>query len=120
MISKLCEAIHAGRLGERRWRSWYPCSDLHELEKHWRFSLTHPTVAARGRVPPPSFDLRLPFWPPRPAGRHIPLGKDAPCTRPIERFGDMISRPILNGRHHRYADFVFGSDRPPGSRTAVP
>ena len=34
---------------------------------------------------------------------HLSLGKDAPCTRPIERFGDIIARPILGGLHHRYA-----------------
>jgi hypothetical protein len=34
---------------------------------------------------------------------HVSLGKDAPRTRPIERFGDIISRPILGGLHHRYA-----------------
>jgi len=27
----------------------------------------------------------------------------APCTRPIERFGDIIAQPILGGLHHRYA-----------------
>jgi transposase InsO family protein len=34
---------------------------------------------------------------------HVSLGKDAPCTRPIERFGDIIAQPILGGPHHRYA-----------------
>jgi hypothetical protein len=24
---------------------------------------------------------------------HLSLGKDAPCTRPIERFGDIIAQP---------------------------
>jgi len=28
---------------------------------------------------------------------HLSLGKDAPCTRPIERFGDIIAQPILGG-----------------------
>ena len=37
------------------------------------------------------------------ARTHISLGKDAPCRRPIERFGDIISQPILGGLHHRYA-----------------
>ena len=32
-----------------------------------------------------------------------PRPKDAPCTRPIERFGDIIAQPILGGLHHRYA-----------------
>ena len=34
---------------------------------------------------------------------HIALGKDAPCRRPIERFGDIVAYPILGGLHHRYA-----------------
>jgi Integrase core domain len=34
---------------------------------------------------------------------HLSLGKDAPCTRPIERFGHIIAQPILGGLHHRYA-----------------
>ena len=39
------------------------------------------------------------------------LGKDAPCTRPIERYGDIIAQPIL-GLHHRYARiWVLGSHR---------
>jgi hypothetical protein len=34
---------------------------------------------------------------------HVSLGKDAPCTRAIERFGDVVAHPILGGLHHRYA-----------------
>jgi hypothetical protein len=34
---------------------------------------------------------------------HLALRKDAPCTRPVERFGDIIAQPILCGLHHRYA-----------------
>jgi transposase InsO family protein len=34
---------------------------------------------------------------------HVSLGKDAPCTRSIERFGDLVALPILGGIHHRYA-----------------
>ena len=34
---------------------------------------------------------------------HVSLGKDAPCTRPIKRFGDIIAYPILGGLYHRYA-----------------
>jgi transposase InsO family protein len=34
---------------------------------------------------------------------HLALGKDAPSTRPVERFGDIIAQPILGGLHHRYA-----------------
>ena len=34
---------------------------------------------------------------------HLSLGKDAPCTRPLERFGDIIAQPIPGGLHHRYA-----------------
>src|SRR5262249_11953067 len=33
----------------------------------------------------------------------LSLGKDAPCPRPIEWFGDIIAQPILGGLHHRYA-----------------
>jgi transposase InsO family protein len=36
------------------------------------------------------------------ARTHISLGKDAPYTRPIERFGRVIAHPILGGLHHRY------------------
>ena len=43
---------------------------------------------------------------------HISLAKDAPYTRPIERFGDVVAHPILGGLHHRYArNLIFGSDR---------
>jgi hypothetical protein len=34
---------------------------------------------------------------------HVSLGEDAPYTRPIERFGDIIAHPVLGGLHHRYA-----------------
>jgi transposase InsO family protein len=34
---------------------------------------------------------------------HISLGKDAPCGRQIERFGDIVAHAILGGLHHRYA-----------------
>src|SRR6266576_269099 len=34
---------------------------------------------------------------------HLSLGKDAPCRRPIEQFGDIVAYPILGGLHHRYA-----------------
>jgi transposase InsO family protein len=34
---------------------------------------------------------------------HVSLGKDTPCTRPIERYGDIVAYPILGGLHHRYA-----------------
>jgi transposase InsO family protein len=34
---------------------------------------------------------------------HVSLGKDAPSTRSIERFGDVVAHPILGGLHHRYA-----------------
>jgi Integrase core domain len=34
---------------------------------------------------------------------HVSLEKDAPCGRPIERFGDIVAHPILGGLHHRYA-----------------
>jgi transposase InsO family protein len=34
---------------------------------------------------------------------HVSLGKDAPCTRAIERCGYIVAHPILRGLHHRYA-----------------
>ena len=34
---------------------------------------------------------------------HVSLGKDTPCTRPIERFGEVVAHPIFGGLHHRYA-----------------
>jgi hypothetical protein len=37
------------------------------------------------------------------SGGSSALGKDAPCTRPIERFVDIVAYPILGGLHHRYA-----------------
>jgi hypothetical protein len=37
------------------------------------------------------------------ARMHVSLGKDAPCRRPIEQFGDIVAYPILGGLHHRYA-----------------
>jgi hypothetical protein len=33
---------------------------------------------------------------------HVALGKDTPCRRPIELFGDIVAYPILGGLHHRY------------------
>ena len=37
------------------------------------------------------------------ARTHISLGRDAPYTRPIERFGAIVAHPILGGLHHRDA-----------------
>src|SRR6266568_8328380 len=37
------------------------------------------------------------------ARTHVALGKDTPCRRPIERFGDIVAYPVLGGLHHRYA-----------------
>src|SRR5476649_2828390 len=37
------------------------------------------------------------------ARTHTSLGKDAPYTRPIERFGHVVAHPILGELHHRYA-----------------
>jgi Integrase core domain len=34
---------------------------------------------------------------------HVSLGKDTPCMRSIERFGNIVAHPILGGLHHRYA-----------------
>ena len=36
------------------------------------------------------------------AGTHLSVGKDAPTHRPIQRFGRIISAPILSGLHHQY------------------
>ena len=36
------------------------------------------------------------------ARTHLSLGKDAPINRPIQRFGRIISAPILGGLHHQY------------------
>jgi Integrase core domain len=33
---------------------------------------------------------------------HVSLGKDAPFTRPIERYGDIVAYAVLGGLHHRY------------------
>jgi transposase InsO family protein len=33
---------------------------------------------------------------------HLSLAKDAPLVRRVERFGDVIARPILEGLHHEY------------------
>jgi transposase InsO family protein len=34
------------------------------------------------------------------ARTHVSLAKDAPCTRPIERLGELVGLPILGGLHH--------------------
>jgi hypothetical protein len=31
------------------------------------------------------------------------VGKDAPITRPVERFGRIIAEHLVGGLHHRYA-----------------
>jgi transposase InsO family protein len=33
---------------------------------------------------------------------HLALGKDAPLRRPIQRLGEIATRPILGGLHHEY------------------
>ena len=33
---------------------------------------------------------------------HLALAKDAPLSRPIQRFGEVMARPILGGLHHEY------------------
>ncbi len=35
------------------------------------------------------------------ARTHLSLGKDAPISRPIARFG-RIAEPLVGGLHHRY------------------
>ncbi len=37
------------------------------------------------------------------ARTHLSLAKDAPISRPIERFGRVIAEPMVGGLHHRYA-----------------
>ena len=37
------------------------------------------------------------------ARAHLSLAKDAPISRPIERFGRVIAEPMVGGLHHRYA-----------------
>ena len=34
---------------------------------------------------------------------HLSLGKDAPSGRAIQRYGAIVTAPILSGLHHRYA-----------------
>ena len=34
---------------------------------------------------------------------HLGLEKDTPLSRPAQRFGTIVSVPILSGLHHRYA-----------------
>jgi transposase InsO family protein len=36
------------------------------------------------------------------ARTHLSLAKDAPISRPIERFGRVIAEPVVGGLHHRY------------------
>ena len=33
---------------------------------------------------------------------HLALTKDAPLSRPVHRFGDVMAKPILGGLHHQY------------------
>jgi hypothetical protein len=33
---------------------------------------------------------------------HLSLDKDAPNYRPVQRFGSIITTPILGGLHHQY------------------
>jgi transposase InsO family protein len=33
---------------------------------------------------------------------HLSLAKDAPAHRPIQRLGQLATRPILGGLHHQY------------------
>jgi transposase InsO family protein len=33
---------------------------------------------------------------------HLALAKDAPLVRPVQRFGEVVGRPILGGLHHEY------------------
>jgi hypothetical protein len=49
---------------------------------------------------------------------HVSLGKDAPCRRPVERFGDIVAYPVLGGLQPSLcSNLVFGSDRCGKTRT---
>ena len=37
------------------------------------------------------------------ARTHLSLAKDAPISRPIERYGRITAEPMIGGLHHRYA-----------------
>jgi len=37
------------------------------------------------------------------ARTHLSLGKDAPISRSLERFGRTIAETVVGGLHHRYA-----------------
>jgi hypothetical protein len=37
------------------------------------------------------------------ARTHLSLARDAPISRPIERFGRLTAEPIVGGPYHRYA-----------------
>ena len=47
------------------------------------------------------------------ARTHVSLGKDAPYTRPIERFGTVVAHAILGGLHHRYTRIKFSEGTEP-------
>jgi transposase InsO family protein len=42
------------------------------------------------------------------ARTHLALEKDSPNSRPVERGGAVISRPVLGGLHHRYGRIPIG------------
>ena len=33
---------------------------------------------------------------------HLSLAKDSPGHRPVQRYGQVVTRPILGGLHHEY------------------
>ena len=43
------------------------------------------------------------------ARTHLSLDKDAPISRPIERFGRIIAEPVVGGLHNRYARIWFSA-----------
>jgi len=53
------------------------------------------------------------------ARTHVSLMKDAPDTRPVERFGDIVARPILDGLHHRYARIYFSEGTGASGRSSA-
>jgi hypothetical protein len=41
------------------------------------------------------------------ARTHLSLRKDAPIGRPVERFGRIITEPVVGGLHYRYGRIEF-------------
>ena len=63
-----------------------------------RECLDHIVILGEELAPSPE-SLRCLLYQGRP---HLALAKDAPLVRPVQRFGEVIARPILGGLHHEY------------------